>query len=225
MGSGELELYEWMVANGVIREGHFVFTDGDHSPLYTDMANMLSNIPKAWELAQAQAVTLEPHKFETITAPPHADYGWGILLALAIHLNFGRKVNFAYAQETTETVEAVLNGEKKNLKVVTDEFDFPRQQAKFIDRHRVLIVCDVLSKGSTARKMIRAVQRRFGLVVGVAPICTHAYISEIERVPVSSSLIHIPVELHQDPCPPGLPPIDEQLGHGKEYREKKVETK
>lgn len=214
--SGRVEIIEWLHNEGAIRIGHFGLTGGRHSNLYTDMSVALSDVDKALEITEGMADLVSDLSFDTVAGPAHADDKWAFALAIKLRERSGRKVRFVYAQEKTKIVKTTFDGKLQQVKLVTEELVFPRQQRRYVTGKRVLIVCDVMSSGSTAEKMIRLIESEGGIVAGIVVACGHSGIQEVLGSQVFE-LLNVPWEMHEPPCPADLGPIDTELGHGLEF--------
>jgi orotate phosphoribosyltransferase len=130
----------------------------------------------------------------------------GVILAshTALHL----KVLSAYAEKDGD-----------------DGFVIKRGYDTAIDGKRVLIVEDILNTGGSVKKVVDAVRRHSGTVVGVGALCNRGGVTtEDLKVPKLKSLVNMPLEVYDESeCPLCVSevPINTKLGKGREYLARK----
>lgn len=113
----------------------------------------------------------------------------------------------------------------KNDPKIEGTFKLNRGYDKVVKGKKVLITEDVLTTGGSVAKSITAIQTAGGEVVGVVAICNRGGVTaEQFGVPLLAAFMNIDLpSWTEDECPMCKEgkPINEEVGHGKEYMDKK----
>lgn len=138
---------------GWLEHGHFVFTNGDHSDTYVNKDALYAHAEYASRLGEAMAQAMRDWNVEVVVSPALG----GIVLTqwAAYHLGrlVGREVLAVYAEKQGE-------GPAKR-------FALTRGYGQLVKGHRVGVVEDNLTTGSSVRKVVELVRDTGGEVVGV----------------------------------------------------------
>jgi uridine monophosphate synthetase len=132
-----VELYEV----GCIQFGHFTLVSGKQSPIYIDLRRMMAKPPLLKRAAQTYAKLLEPLSFDHLAAVPYAALTIGTALALVTNYPL------IYPRKETKT-----HGTGRAIEGVFSAGD------------RVVIIEDLVTKGGSALKAIKALETA-GLLV------------------------------------------------------------
>ena len=190
----------------VIKDSHVVYTSGEHG---SDYVNKDAIYPHPKEICELCGMFAEDFKDKNIEVVAGPAIGGVILEALtAQHLTrvTGKEVSGVYAEKQAD--------EEKS-------FAFERGNAAFIKGKRVLIVEDILTTGGSAKKVIDAVRKLGGEVVGLGVLCNRGGVKpeDVGGVEIDA-LINVKMDRYKpDACPlcnAGVP-INTNVGKGKEY--------
>lgn len=106
-----------------------------------------------------------------------------------------------------------------------DDFIIKRGYDKLIAGKKVLLVEDILNTGITLKKVIAAARQKGADIIGVGAICNRGEeTAESLEVPWLRSLLDVPMITYPpDKCPlcRDEVPINEQLGHGRQFMERR----
>jgi len=146
---------------GIIKTGHFQLTSGKHSNLYIDKDAIYSNpvlfdviIRKMWG-----KIDNYENEFDVVTGPATA----GAILAAPIALVLDKI--FVYPEK------------------IDNEMVFRRGYDKILKNKRVWLVEDVITTGGSIEKMIIAVKKCGGEVVGISAIWNRESWSPTVNIP------------------------------------------
>ena len=204
----------------LVTNSHVVYKSGKHGSAYVNIARALNHIDLALWFGEQMAVLVESLGFDTIVAPTHSDDKLGPMVAAGLS-RLGKPVHPVYAQEKTEVVRALVDGEERELEVVTNELFLPREQEEFVRDKKVVVVGDVLTTGGTSDKVSKLVRETGGFIVAVLVACNRGSFSkEFHGYPLYA-LMNIPLEAWDPPCKlcEANIPINTKVGHGQKYLE------
>jgi orotate phosphoribosyltransferase len=151
VSAGE-EIKELLVkTGGWLENGHFVFTNGNHSDTYVNKDALYPHTQYASRLGEVMAEVAQAWNPEVVVSPVLG----GIVLTqwVAFHLTqlMGREVLGVYAEK--------VDGPKK--------FALTRGYDKLVAGKRVVVAEDNLTTGISVRKVVELVRATGGEVVGV----------------------------------------------------------
>ena len=199
-------------ANAIITNNHFVYTSGKHGPSYVNKDAIYPYIDDISYLCREIALNFIKEDIDTVIAPAVG----GIILSqwVAHHLNeFVSQPVYAVYAEKNET---------------DGTFVIKRGYDKFISNLKVLVVEDILTTGGSVKKVIDAVRKNSGRVVGVGALCNRGgIIGKDLDVPKLISLLEVPLEMYEEAdCPLCKTdvPINVEVGKGREYMDKKLKA-
>ncbi|MCR4275808.1 MAG: phosphoribosyltransferase family protein [Candidatus Parcubacteria bacterium] len=198
----------------VITNSHIVYTSGKHGSAYINKDALYPHTKKTSILCRTIAKHYEGDDIEAVIAPAVG----GVILATwtAYHLSeyTGRDVLCTYADKAT------INGE--------DDFVIKRGYDKIVANKNVLVVEDLLTTGGSVRKVVVAVRKTGGRVVGAGVLCnrggvTHTDICDVPRLVVLANIKMDAWDEKDCPlCKQGVP-INTSIGHGKAFLARKQE--
>lgn len=178
----------------VLLEGHFVFASGRHGDTYINKDALYPYVCRTMYLAQALAEHNWPLPIDAVIGPEKG----GIILAhdVAYCLNFttNHKTHAVYVEKELiplcsadscvgikiQYEKLFLDGIKtqsfelcvgQSLLKETGKFIIKRGYEKFLKGKNVLVVEDILTTGSTIKKVIEAVRNVGGNVISVGALC------------------------------------------------------
>lgn len=197
----------------LITDDHFRYTSGLHGTAYVNKDAIYPHTQEVSLLCRAIAEKFAGADIDVVVGPEKG----GIILSqwVAYHLTeiLGHKVLSVYA-------------EKKG-----GGFAIMRGYDKIIAGRNVLIVEDVLNTYGTVQKVVEAVRKANGYVVGIGALCdrsdpkTRKHVPSMPRVvPLIALSLHTLSEaecLRTGPCSKGIP-INKELGKGKELLDEKI---
>ena len=192
----------------VITGSHFVYTSGKHGSAYVNKDGVYPYLEQTGDLCYGIAEEFRDDAVETVIGPAMG----GIILSqwTAFHLarmTGGKRQVFAvYAEKSPDG----------------ESFVIKRGYDKFITGKRVLVVEDVLTTGSSAKKVIEAVRAIGGNIVGLGVLCNRGGITPADVAwPLKlTALVDITLETWNEAdcplCQQGVP-INVDVGKGREF--------
>jgi orotate phosphoribosyltransferase len=214
----ESEVLRTLEDLGVMLHGHFVLSSGLHSGEYINKNKLFPHTRETSELCHAIANHLcwgdsavaVGGDIDVVVGPATG----GIILShcTAHHLT----------QITRRNVLSVYAEKTKDGK----SFFIGRDQDSLIAGKRILVVEDVLTTGSSVKKVIEVVRTLGGNVVCLAAICNRGSVTakDVGEVPELYSLANINIATYSEKecpfCADGVP-VDPNIGRGKEFLAKK----
>ncbi|MBN2585503.1 phosphoribosyltransferase [Patescibacteria group bacterium] len=199
---------KWFEEIGVIRHGHFVLTSGKHSDLYVNKDGAYPYVVQISMMCKIIAEHFPNWSIEVVAAPALG----GIAL--------GQWVAYHLAERSIVAIRAPFSvyAEKSND---GQTFEFRRGYNTLISGKRVLVVEDILTTGGSVAKVIAAVHKLGGVVVGVGALCNRGGVTaEALGVPKLYSVTSLSADAWEEAdCPlcSGDVPIDTDVGKGREY--------
>ncbi len=195
--------------HAVITDSHIVYTSGKHGAAYVNKDALYPHTKIISQLCRAMAEPFISDDVEVVIAPVIG----GVILSqwVAWHLSemTGRDVLGVYAEKDG-----------------ADGFIVKRGYDKALEGKKVLVVEDVVTTGGSVRKVIDAVRKHGGHVVGVGMLCNRGGIKSeaISNPPKLFSLLNIKLDAWEEAecplCKQGVP-INTSVGKGREYLARK----
>jgi len=194
----------------VITDSHVVYTSGEHGSAYVNKDAIYPHPKEISELCGMFAEDFKDKNIEVVAGPAVGGVILETLTAQHLTQLTGREVFGVYAEKQED--------EEKS-------FAFGRGYASFIKGKRVLVVEDVLTTGRSAEKVIKAIRKLGGKVVGLGVLCNRG---GVKREAVGGVGIDALINVKMDSfkpeacphCSSGIP-INTDVGKGKEYLAKK----
>lgn len=151
-----MNLRDLLVERGVVVDGHFQLSSGNHSLKYVNKDLILYDEMLRTKVVDAMATQLSlfDYKFDTITGPPDA----GGILAGMIAYKLGLKFVFA---------------EKVNMWV--DPFRFRSTSARNLDQCKLVVVEDVITTGESVSALLFQAEQEGAFVAGIFSIWNRTY--------------------------------------------------
>jgi len=192
--------------NAIITNSHIVYTSGKHGAAYVNKDAIYPHTKMTSRLCREIAKRFLDDNVSVVIAPAIG----GVILSqwTAYHLSeMGEcKVAGVYAEKSEGGNAFVIN----------------RGYGKLVSGRRVLVVEDILNTGGTARKVIEAVRRVGGNVVGLGALCNRGEITphDVGSVPRLEALVNVKLDAwDKEACPlcaQGVP-INTDVGKGREF--------
>lgn len=189
---------------GAFRAGHFVFVSGLHADTYVNKNAMYPYTHAMSELCKGIAEEFKGQHIEAIVGPATG----GIILSqwVAYHLSEieGREVYSTYADKDG------------------DGFVIRRGYDQLIKGKNILVVEDLVTTGSSLRKVIGAARIVGGNVQAAVAVCNRGAVTKemIGNPPAFKSLLTVHLDQWPadtcDLCAQNIP-INTDVGHGKEF--------
>jgi len=210
----------------VIKESHIVYTSGKHGTAYVNKDAVYPHTKETSALCKTTAGFFIDDDVEIVIAPAVG----GIILSqwTAHHLSelLGREVLGVYAEKE---VISISDPEDKGRKcfIETGEFVIKRGYDKLVANKNVLVVEDVLTTGGSAKKVVEAVRKLGGNVVGLGVLCNRGGItpSDVADPPKLFALVNVKLDSWDEvDCPLCNQdvPINTDVGKGREFLSKKT---
>jgi len=190
----------------VITDSHIVYTSGKHGTTYFNKDAIYPHTKETSNLCRAIAEHFANDGVEVVIAPAIG----GVILSqwTAHHLSkiTGREVFGVYAEKA--------KGE--------DAFIIKRGYDKIVARKNVLVVEDVLTTGSSAKKVVEVTRALGGNIVGLGVLCNRGGITpeDVANPPKFFALVNVKLDAWDEAeCPlcAQSVPINTDVGKGREY--------
>lgn len=194
--------------NAVITDSHIVYTSGKHGSAYVNKDALYPHTYSTSDLCFAIAEKAAEHTraIQIVIAPAIG----GVILSqwTAFHL--------------TERLAYAVLGVYAEKDPEGEGFVIKRGYDKLVHGKNVLVVEDVLNTGGSVEKVVDAVRRTGGNVVGVGALCNRGNVKkeDIGDPPFLFALANIQMDAwDESECPLCLQgvPINTQVGKGKEF--------
>lgn len=200
------------IAGAVITGSHIVYTSGKHGDAYVNKDAIYVHTGITSELCQIMASEYQPDQVDVVAGPTIG----GVVLSqwVAHHLNLRRQTGETYSVYAEEEEDST-----GKIRV------FKRGYDKLLQGKNVVVVEDILNTGGSARKVIDAVRKCGGNVVGLSVLCNRGGVGpqDVGGVPVRA-LMDVSLQAwDEDECPlcKNNEPINTQVGKGKAFLDKK----
>jgi len=203
------ELLVQLNCRGILREnGHFALHSGYHSPAYFDKGVILHDPCLASEAAHLMAVDVMNRiggREVVILGPPTSGTVFACYVAAAwASLAHGYGCHFAYGEKGPEGTIV-----------------FSDQNQACLYGADVVVIEDVLTMGSSVRRLIGHLQHLGSKVIAVGAICNRGGVTaESLGAPSLCSLFDVPLQIYEArECPQSVlgVPIDLTFGHGRQF--------
>jgi len=185
----------------ILINNHFVYTSGKHGSYYVNKDSLYLHPKDVSKLCHLIANHFHHKRIDIVVAPVIG--GVSLSQWTAYHLSKlkGKEILAAYA-------------EKKN-----DEFEFKRGYDKQIRNKSVLVIDDIMTTGGSVKKVIKAVKKAGGKIVGLAVLCNRGKVTpkQAGNPPELFSLVNLNLlSWSKKKCPlcqKGIP-INKNYGRG-----------
>jgi orotate phosphoribosyltransferase len=215
--------------NAVITGSHIVYASFKHGDAYVNKDAVYPHTFSTSDLCLEIARRFQGHGVEVVVAPAVG----GVILSqwVAYHLTGLRDRTepgalCIYAEKETVPLVDDPEGRGRRCFAETGEFVIKRGYDKLVSGKRVLVVEDVLTTGTSARKVVDAVKKLGGIVVGVAALCNRGQITPtMLDAPELNALVDVKLAAHEEAeCPLCRQdvPINTDVGRGREYLARKA---
>lgn len=231
----------------VIDNSHVVYTSGKHGRFYLNKDALYTNALETSRLCLALSRHFIHDGVEVVVAPAVG----GIALSQEIARCLTSQVRYSTVRAIySERAETALFKAEEGTSVTLDcgslKTSFILQPgeeialkhyshtirpiyAKLVANRNVLIVEDVINTGGTVQRVIEAIQKLNGKVVGVAALCNQDNIEppNLADIPKFVALANIKNKIWNEAdcplCQQGVP-INTAVGHGQEFLARKGRT-
>lgn len=195
-------------ANAIITNTHVVYTSGMHGDVYVNKDAIYPFTSKISELCQFIAQDFQDVEIDAVIGPVVG----GVALSqwTAYHLSkiLKKEVFALYADKVEKDGET--------------NFVIKRGQDKYITMKKILVIEDVLTTGTSVRKVVQAVRDLGGIMTGVGALCSRGGVTykQVGDVLRFESLMNITLDAYfENECPlckKGVP-INVKVGKGAEF--------
>lgn len=189
----------------VITDSHIVYTSGKHGDKYINKDAIYPHPEQtaklAWEIAKRFVVLCE---VDVVIAPAVGGIILGQWVAYHLASLVNRPILSVYAEK------------------YGDEFVFNRGYGQLIKGQRGLVVEDILTTGTSARKVVEAARQQDCEVIGVGALCNRGNVTveNLGNVPRLEALLNLQFNTYDaNNCPlcqAGVP-INTTVGKGREF--------
>jgi len=143
------DILNQLIADGLVREGHFTYRSGRHSGVMLDRDRLLADPRSASRMGYALAKAFFTDKIDTVASPSV----WGAGLAQWVAYFLEPRANVVYATPMPDGSRAVAD----NL-------------LNLIEHKRILLVDNILVSGETMQHFDTQVQSLGGTVLGIGAL-------------------------------------------------------
>lgn len=142
---GSIDILATLKSTGALREGHFLYSSGQHGSIYIEKFDLLRNPAATVEACRGFAKRFRDSRIDVVVGPTTG----GILLAFETARQLG--VASAYAERASDgsTGREIRRG------------------TTFVEGARVLVVDDILTTGGSVRETLKALEAHPVEVVGI----------------------------------------------------------
>lgn len=214
----KLRIEKILEESKAVLKGHFVLASGRHSRKYINKDAIYLYPRFLSEISREIFLHFLGKDVEVIAGPAVG----GAILAHWVG-SWYRSLNFQPL--------VVFSEENYRLPItfqdLTEKSIFRRGYDKMIPGKRVLVVDDVLTTGSSVKKVVEAVKKLEGKVIGVAVVVNRGNVTakECGDIPELYALINLKIQSWlEEKCPLCRKdiPISTEVGRGKEFLAKKA---
>lgn len=222
------DVLAWIQETGaIITDSHLVYTSGRHGGVYVNKDALYQDPHIVWGLCSEVAQRFWDDPVDAVVAPAVGGvilstwtaYRLGELKSLATRVRV--PVLSLYAEKE---LRSVLHPQGHGFQAFeeTGRFVLKRGYDKLVEGRNVLVVEDVLTTGGSVRKVVEAVRRHGGNVLGVMALCNRGGVTahDVGNVPRLDALVNLTLESwEEEHCPlcAQSVPINTQVGKGAEF--------
>ena len=205
--------------DALLTENHFVYTSGKHGSVYINKDALYPHTDATSAVGKMMAEKYKDMEIDVVVGPALG----GIILSqwVAHHLSElkGREILSIYAEKDPST----SSGEPSEKNLI-----FTRGYDKLVARKNVLVVEDITNTGESMKKVIQAVKDAGGNVVAACVMINRSpktVTSETMGAPFDALGVIEAEAYDEEDCPfcKDNVPINTNVGHGRQYLEKKNE--
>jgi orotate phosphoribosyltransferase len=208
----------------VLTNDHFVYASMRHGPNYINKDAVYPHTVTLSRLCTEIANRFGGDEVDTVVGPAMG----GVMLSTwtAYHLSRkDRPVMGVYAEkEKVQIPDPEAKGpedKERNCYAETGEFEFNRGYKKFVEGKRVLVVEDILTTGGSVKKVVEAVRKAGGVVVGVCALVNRGGVTPeavgVERLEALKEVSLPMYEARECPLCANQVPVNTELGKGKQF--------
>ncbi len=201
-------------AGVIIGNSHFVYTSGKHGASYINKDAIYPHTRETSALCREIAKKFADYGVQVVVAPAIG----GVILSqwIAFHLSkiTGQEILGVYAEKTDDGKFFIIK----------------RGYDKLVAGKNVLVAEDVLTTGSSVKKVVEAIRAVGGNIVGLGALCNRGNVTrqDVANVPELIALINIKLDVWEEAecplCVQGVP-FNSDVGKGKEYLWRQVQEK
>lgn len=200
----------------ILADDHFVLTSGKHSPVYINKDTLYLHTQETSEIGKKFAEKYKDDDVDVVAAPAVG----GTILSqwTAYHLSKlkGKEILSVYTEKDKGTLASAAES----------EHIFRRGYDKAVKGKKVLVLEDLTSTGISVKKVVAAVRKAGGTVVGVCVMVNRDpehVTSQVVDAPFSALATFRVDQFDAGACPlcQKEVPINTVIGHGKTFLEEK----
>lgn len=183
----DLEIGLLEEAGAIVRDQHFIYTSGRHGRHYVNKDAIYPDTELTQKVVQALAGLVSPLECDAILAPAIGAILLGHGVAKELSLRRKKNILSVYAEQTPD----------KN-------FVIKRGYDKLIQGKKVLVIEDILTTGSSVKKVVETARKIPCEIVGVVALCNRGNVREkdLGSVPFLKSLFELQFESWEaNECP------------------------
>lgn len=205
----------------VITDSHFVYTSGRHGTAYVNKDVIYTHPIEVAHLCYAIAERFAGNNVHVVAAPAIGGTILSSWTAYFLTRITGQEVYGIYAEKECASIPDPENRGRKCF-AETGAFVFQRGYKNLVEGRNVLIVEDILTTGGTVKKVVGAVKRARGNVIGIGALCNRGNVrpQDAGNVPRLTALIDVNLDNWEEAdcplCQDGVP-INTEIGKGREF--------
>jgi len=174
-------------AGAIVRDQHFIYTSGRHGKHYVNKDAIYPDTELTQKVVKALAGLVSSLECDAILAPAVGAILLGHGVAKELSLMRKKNILSVYAEQTPDK-----------------SFVIKRGYDKLIQGKKVLVIEDILTTGSSVRKVVETARKIPCEIVGVVALCNRGNVSEkdLGSVPLLKSLFKLQFESWEaNECP------------------------
>lgn len=235
-------------SGAIITGDHFVYTSNQrHGSVYVNKDAVYPHTERVSRLCRFFAEDFFGYGVDTVVGPVVGGIGLSQWTANHMSKMIGKevfavcadKIEKTFSEDYINKLIQMFNAEEwgsvtnilhnmRDICTAETTFIIKRGQEKFITGKNIFIVEDVLTTGNSVKKVVEAVEKLGGNIVGVGALCNRGNVTaEFLGVPVLKALMDVSLETFPgDDCPlcKKQIPINTKVGHGAKFLKAKQDT-
>ncbi len=196
----------------IITADHLVYTSGKHGSAYINKNALFVYPEKTSQLCWAIARLFKEDKVDVVVVV----VGVVVVVVVVVGPATGGIILATLTSMHLSALNAYAEKDEK------EGFIIKRDMDNLLPGKNVLVVEDILNTGGSAKKVVEAVRKHDGNVIGVGVLCNRGGVTaqDLANVPRLEALVNVTLDAYDEAacplCKAGVP-INQEIGKGREY--------